>query len=431
MISNYCIVLEHKERPGRSILFSAKRASSVIVPTDMAASIKEGFVPEENRQALYDLKMIIDGAEEEKGEMKGFIERFNKESDKWGALLVLTLDCNLSCKYCFEDYGGSQKGDFYMTKETAEEFIFFAVERSRHKKQLSVTFYGGEPLLCMDMIEYVSANLRHYAEASGKDCSFSVITNGSLLTERNVGKLVSLGVKSAKVTLDGPPETHNHYRPFRNGGGSFDSIVRGIEHASNFMQIQIGGNYTESSWRKFPELLDYMIGEGLTGDKVSVRFSPVLGEGKTPGLSDFNEGCLTANEEWAIGAGMSLREEVLKRGYRMLPVRPSLCVIESDDVFTVNYNGDLYKCPGMLGIDGFSIGSLTSGIRDYRQMYDMENWKNGECLSCSYLPLCFGGCRYAGYLRNGKISGVDCRKVYYDKALAELVNQDIKYRLYR
>ncbi len=422
--------MEHKERPDKSILFSAKRASTVIMPTDMARSITEGIVPDENRQALYDLRMITDSPEDEKREMRGFIERFNTSSDKWGALLVLTLDCNLACKYCFEDYGGSQKGDFYMTKEIAERFIFFAVEKSRHKKQISVTFYGGEPLLCMDIIEYVSKYIRLYADSNGKICSFSVITNGSLLTEKNVGKLVSFGVKSAKVTLDGPALTHNHYRPFRNGGGSFDSIIRGIKHACNFMQIQIGGNYTESSWRQFPELLDYMIGEGLTGDKVAVRFSPVLGKGMTSMLSDFNEGCLTANEEWAIEAGISLREEVLKRGYRMRPVRPSLCVIESDDAFTVNYNGDLYKCPGMLGIEGFSIGTLTSDVHDYRQIYDMENWKNEECLSCSYLPLCFGGCRYAGYLRSGKMSGVDCRKGYYDKALVELVNQDIKYKLH-
>lgn len=43
------------------------------------------------------------------------------------------------------------------------------------------------------------------------------------------------------------------------------------------------------------------------------------------------------------------------------------------------------------------------------------------------LPLCFGGCRYMKLVRDGNMSGVDCKKQYYDVTLEALVKQDIKY----
>jgi uncharacterized protein len=95
----------------------------------------------------------------------------------------------------------------------------------------------------------------------------------------------------------------------------------------------------------------------------------------------------------------------------------------------INYDGALYKCPGLIGRKEFCAGTVKKGLRDYASTYNLGHWKNGECLACSYLPLCFGGCRYLKLIRDGTMQGNDCKKEYFDKALESLVLQDVKCTL--
>ncbi len=57
----------------------------------------------------------------------------------------------------------------------------------------------------------------------------------------------------------------------------------------------------------------------------------------------------------------------------------------------------------------------------------LDNWENDECLACAYLSFCFGGCKYMKLLQDRSMRGVNCRKKYLDKMLAQFVAQDVKY----
>jgi uncharacterized protein len=87
----------------------------------------------------------------------------------------------------------------------------------------------------------------------------------------------------------------------------------------------------------------------------------------------------------------------------------------------------LYKCPAFLGWDGYSVGSLAEGVSDYRESYRMDAWKRDECLECTYLPLCFGGCRYEALLRDPSADALNCRRELFDATLERLVRQDLRY----
>jgi uncharacterized protein len=103
-------------------------------------------------------------------------------------------------------------------------------------------------------------------------------------------------------------------------------------------------------------------------------------------------------------------------------------MVELEDDLVINWDGSLYKCPAFMAYDELRIGSLGSGVDDYRLSHNLDVWKTGECLDCPYLPLCFGGCRQMTLLRNGAINGVDCRKGYFDAALERIVRQDLRYQ---
>ncbi len=380
-----------------------------------------------SRRQLRKLGFIVDDVEQERSEMRALMEELDAMNKSFYAKVVLNLDCNLACKYCFE---GTRKGKFYMTEETVESFFRFVNNGMlRHKEKIEITYYGGEPLLSSGLILDMSRRLKSVADSGGQKFTFSLVTNGTLLTRALAEKLKPLGLTHANVTIDGPADIHNTYRPFRSGKGSFDLIVGNLKAVCDIVPVRIGGNYTKANFRRFPLLLDYLMSEGLTPERVgNVQFSPATQESGEFALSDFTEGCLSFGEPWLVEAWMYLREEILRRGYRTTKVLPMPCMMEIRDGFVINYNGDIYKCAGLIGRKEFCVGNLKNGVADYRQSHNLDNWKNDQCLDCAYLPICFGGCRYMKLVREGNMEGIDCRKPYFDAVLESLVKQDIAYK---
>lgn len=389
---------------------------------DVLQDIERELLSSDEQESLFALGFVVSNIDEEKREMLAYVDQMNILSTSVKPIVVMNLDCNLACTYCFE---GTRKGKHFLSKETANDLIGFIDKQLTGKKEINPTYYGGEPLLSADMIAYISERLRALADKRGAKYEFRMITNGTLLSRRVVERLKPLGLRSASVTLDGPREVHDSFRPFKSGGGSFDTIVHNLQDACGLIDVHVGGNYTQGNYRDFPRLLDYLLEAGLGPDRIfSVDFSPVFQEA-SEFVPDFHGGCATVNEPWIAEAGTFLRQEILSRGFRTPDIEPTVCMVERHDHFVVNWDGELYKCPSLIGRKEFCVGTIRSGQHDYRKTHNLGNWKNEECLGCCYLPLCFGGCRYMELLRKGSMQGVDCKREYFDKALQALVMQDI------
>ncbi len=424
-LSQYCKIYRLKE--DRNILYSTKNAATIVLKDSVLQDVLQGDVSPDIHNAMEELGFMVSSIAQESADMKDYMKGCNELSNKLSFVVALNLSCNLACPYCFE---GAVKGSHFMSKETENDLVNFIARNITDKtKEVSVTFYGGEPLLSVDAIVRISGRLNDLASNKGLRYSFNLVTNGTLLTSRVVQQLKPLGLIGAKVTLDGPRSTHNASRPFRSGKGSFDIIVENLRQVCRDISIQVGGNYARNNYAEFPKLLDYLVHEGLTPDAIrSVKFVPVTAANKSLALQDCAEWCTYNNEQWVLEAGVFLREAIMKHGFKTQFIKPSLCVIESGNFYIVNYNGDLYKCPGFIGKEDFKTGTLKEGCKKYSDIYSLDIWKNEQCLTCCYLPLCFGGCRYMRFIAKGDIAGVDCRKDYYDASLEAFVLQDIEFR---
>ena len=60
-----------------------------------------------------------------------YIDELNGLNKSLSIKLVMNLDCNLNCTYCFE---GKRKGRHFMTRKTADDFIGFVKRTLRRKK---------------------------------------------------------------------------------------------------------------------------------------------------------------------------------------------------------------------------------------------------------------------------------------------------------
>lgn len=428
-LSRYLKVYPCRERAGYLLLFSTKKASKILIKKETYHAMKKGFLSPSDEALLSRLGFIVEDREAEKRAMLNFFDDANSRDPVLNIIVVLNLDCNFSCIYCYE---GDMKGKLYMSDETAGGLIDFIKERfTEDKKTLLIDFYGGEPLLSIGLIKSISGALKPFCERRGASYTFTLVTNGSLFTKRVAEQLVPLGLKRVKITLDGPAEIHNRYRPFKSGAGSFDTIIGNIKDTCDLVKIGIGGNFEKNNYKKFPLLLDYLLREGLTPDRIpSIKFYPVI---KRPAgdlsPTDYKGGCMSVNEPWIVEAEAGLREEILRRGYKTPKLAPILCMVETTDAYVVNFDGVIYKCPAFIGKEGFEVGNVQTGVKDYSAIYKLGIWKNEDCARCEYLPLCFGGCRYMTFVRDGNIERLDCQKDYLDASLETLIKQDIKYGL--
>ncbi|MFC1841125.1 geopeptide radical SAM maturase [Thermodesulfobacteriota bacterium] len=418
-----------KEQPEHLFLFSTYQLSKILINEEIYKSMEQGTLSSVNEEILASIGMLVPDREEEKKSVLTLLDKINKMGPGMDFIVVLNLDCNFACKYCFE---GELKGDLYMSGETADQLIGFIKGRfADDKKTLIVDFYGGEPLLSLDLIKYISRELKSFTEERGASYNFTLVTNGALLKRKTAQELADLGLKSVKITLDGPKEIHNRNRPFKSGAPSFDTLIKNIKDTWDIIKVNLGGNFEISNYRDFPKLLDYLDHEGLTPEKLGmIKFDPVA---KRPervmNPTDYRGGCMSLNEPWLLDATEVLREEILKRGYITPSMSHKLCMVESRHSYVVNYDGTLYKCPGFIGMEEFIVGTLEEGVSDYTESHNLGMWKNDECADCVYLPLCYGGCRYMTFLRDGNVDTLDCQKEYLDASLETMIKQEIKYEL--
>jgi uncharacterized protein len=427
-LSRYIKTFRWEETPDTLLVYSTRKASIALIPKKILSSIENNTLSPEEEAPLLKLGIIVPDREDEKREMLSMLDVLNSKNRSLNISVIINLACNFNCVYCYE---GSLKGSHYMTADTADLLINFIKERfTANKNFINLDFYGGEPLLSVDLIKRISEPLKSFASDGGASYTFSLVTNGSLFTRRVAEELVRYGLTAARITIDGDKKTHNRYRPFKTGAGSFDKIIANIKETCDLVRIGMGGNFDRGTYERFPLLLDYLEKEGLSPGKVcEVRFGPVAKrpeEDTSP--ADYTDWCLSVNEPWVLKAGEMLREEILRRGYNTPKLMPMPCQVEITDSYVVNYDGGIYKCPALVGRKGFEIGHLGDGVDDYGDAYKLGLWKNDECMDCEYLPLCFGGCRYMAYVRDGHINNTDCKRRHYDASLEAMIRQDIKYR---
>jgi sulfatase maturation enzyme AslB (radical SAM superfamily) len=126
--------------------------------------------------------------------------------------------CNLRCTHCFISCGPENHDFWFLDLELVLDYL----EHSRSWGVKEYYFTGGEPFMHRDLLAILEATLRIGPA--------SVLTNGTLLTEKTVRRLAEIAAASRyslelRVSLDGPsPQTNDPIR----GEGMFERAMQGV-----------------------------------------------------------------------------------------------------------------------------------------------------------------------------------------------------------
>ncbi|MBE5856842.1 MAG: radical SAM protein [Lachnospiraceae bacterium] len=151
--------------------------------------------------------------------------------------LILTDDCNFRCKYCifsdhykFSKHYSDRKMSFDVAKKAVDYYFDMNSVSWTYNPYLqpSIGFYGGEPLLCWDMI----VGVVEYVKEKAKDCVFSITTNGYLLDKEKILYMLNNRF-SISISLDGSQGEHDRNRVDRAGKGTFQKVYSNIKLLEN------------------------------------------------------------------------------------------------------------------------------------------------------------------------------------------------------
>lgn len=161
------------------------------------------------------------------------------ESSSYVLILGITEACNMRCSYCV--YGGTYKNErIHGTKnldyEIAKKSIDYYLDITSDKKRKIpietghrvIGFYGGEPLLAIDLIKKCVDYVRKDKRISKDVLRFQMTTNGTLLSKENL-EFLEKNDFTIVISLDGPEEEHDRKRKDINGNGTHRKIIENVK----------------------------------------------------------------------------------------------------------------------------------------------------------------------------------------------------------
>jgi uncharacterized protein len=278
-------------------------------------------------------------------------------------------------------------------------------------KEFHFAFQGGEPLLARRefyerFVDVANDALRRMAKPS-----FSIETNGVLLTEEWSNLFAELAIQVG-LSLDGPKDIHDLYRPDLKGKGSYERAVKGL-------RVALKNDFHKKSLRVLsvvhPEsdpLAVYAHLRQLQVSQVDFMLPAANYDTRLEGLND-HSGKTTRYADWLIAffnewsadpdAGRpeigvfnrilnSFQQSEGTGGYGMNPANNALYIqtdgtIGPHDLLSACGKG-FTKSGSNILTDELSSGAETALARLYLNSHTHLNKK---CLACSVKEVCRGG----------------------------------------
>ena len=330
--------------------------------------------------------------------------------------LNVAHDCNLRCEYCFAAQGDFGHGRVLMSFEVGKAAIDFMVAQSGARRNLELDFFGGEPLMNLDVVKQVVVYARSIERENGKNFRFTLTTNGLLLTDDAIDFL-NREMSNVVLSLDGRKEVNDRLRVHTNGKGCYDSIVPKYQKlvksrkAPERTDYYVRGTFTSYNL-DFAQDIFHMRTLGF--DQVSVE--PVVTPETEPyALREEHLGAINKEyEKLALElTERHKRGEALNFFHFMIDLDQGPCAIKrlrgcscGNEYIAVTPEGDIYPCHQFIGMDEWKMGSVLDGSLDAKKKETFSHaniYSKQECRRCWAKFYCSGGCNANNYQYNGSI----------------------------
>lgn len=402
--SSYNIIITEDHE--KSILFNALTKKYIRVSNKHLAKHKELIKKPNKYCEVVELKnllnkykecgLIIDDKVDELHLIQSF---FNKQVNEtsYSLLIMTTYACNFRCWYCIQQHQN------VTLSETVENKIQKHIEKyltENNIRNFELSWFGGEPLLNFRSIDTVSSFAKLFCKKHEIDFSCGITTNGSLLSEDIINRMIDLNFIDYQITLDGARQSHNKTKYNKDINNSFDLILNNVKllvkkHPKAEVTLRI--NYTHKNiTMDLPNQIDEVL--HTVKNRVAILFRQVWQE-----LDNYS----------LINKISPIKLRLKEMGYKTIEDFGNFaflsCYVEKNHYLSVFPDGSIDNC------NNKSISKARGFLNDNGDVvwkYPPTERKNNifmiesDCISCKYLPICMGPCPAS---REGDITSIKCQ----------------------
>lgn len=307
------------------------------------------------------------------------------------------------------------KSDSFLTEKIIDKYYEWIKERIQKwgTKKLDIIFYGGEPLTAdVSVLQYLIAKF----DLLPVKPSYRLISNGTRLSDY---EQFLKHMDAIQITIDGNRTTHDQRRVAKNNSGTYDIILKNILHylkTSADNRIVIRMNVDKENRTSLLDNIKEII-KFLPVQQIEFQLCPV--DPYLDGMTDimvYEDIKKTAN---AITNAYAF----LKDNYNKSPyIWRVNCGVASICQWSFDTEGSIYKCPAQTGRPDEAVYNVNEGYFK-SSFYKTMNYVTDEddCLQCTYLGVCYGGC-----IRQRELTGSkSCKKEFFDEYIPRII--EIKY----
>jgi putative peptide-modifying radical SAM enzyme len=319
--------------------------------------------------------------------------------------VILTNECNLQCRYCFGEALEDMETDFadfevdYALPKKINYDVDLLDKFCRQDPECVLTFYGGEPLLCINEIKQIMDNV--------KAKCFMIQTNGLLLDSLEPEYVNRF--HTILVSIDGDEALTDFYR----GKGTFRKVVSNLklirrngfegELIARMTVMEQTDIYKQVTWlvdnEEFPfSSVHWQLNAGFWGNDFARR------DFKKWSQESYNTGIRKLVKFWVE---CMEKNGVVLRLYPFLGIAQSLLSGEKQSLLRcgggwINYaiqtDGHIVPCPSMWGMKDYYLGHISNA-----EPLKLKKVFVGEpCTKCDVFRICGGRCLYANVTKRWK-----------------------------
>jgi His-Xaa-Ser system radical SAM maturase HxsB len=332
-------------------------------------------------------------------------------------IIVVTLRCNLKCRYCHASSKPITSMEYDMDKKTAEKTVDFILQSP--SKSLTIEFQGGEPLANFPIIQHIVEYAKK-ANTSKKEIRFVMVTNLTLMTDKILDYLTRNKI-FFDVSFDGPKNVHDANRIYANGNGSYDVVTKWLRKLRK-KKIKTSPVLTATKLTlKYPkEIVNEYLKQGFSVMFIrppnKIGFAAEAWKDLKIDAQEFFNFWKSAIE-YIIDNKLPIKELMTSHMLKKIQGEESLYTdLQSPcgaaiGQMAYHYNGDIYSCDEgrMVSEDIFKLGNVFED--DYKKIISSPitrtliktSVNDGLlCDACIFKPYC-GICMACSYATQGNI----------------------------
>ncbi|HEY3322781.1 MAG TPA: radical SAM protein [Planctomycetota bacterium] len=335
------------------------------------------------------------------------------------AALFLTGQCNLRCSYCF----ASECPSTCISHQALEQSVRFL--RTRADDGLSITIFGGEPLLRRDLVDELIALC--FAPGAS-EITLAIATNGTLLDQRFLDICRQRNIRMF-LSLDGVREAHDVTRRQVSGLGSFDMVVEKVPRILSALPYAVAvAVITPQTAALVSESIEFLFSLGFRYVLMTPDFN---GAWRRTDLAILRSEYLRAAELYKarLRRGektyLSLFDEWIKTRTAEKNTPENCCDLANTTV-AIGPSGRIYPCVQFVGRDNGTnaIGDVATGMDETarRRLVCLNHSPRDGCEGCALDGRCFNWCGCVNWRGTGRINQVPAFVCEHERMLLPIAD---------